>query len=504
MVTRGRTRRRRTGRPTWPRASSAASLGSSLLVAAALLGCGDSPRVLAPIIDLPATRPALPFPDVTELTLEIAHAGDPQSLTMKTFRRGDTVELSDVPIGETLVIHLTGLVNGQEIAYGRSCPFTIAEQGDVPTPHIFFSSNRSWSPFEGVPVGLRRNGLAVANHLGQAVFLSGTDGTGAPVSTVDQFVAADGSFADLTTIAARTAPQVAELGDHRFLISGGMDPTTNQAAAFFELLEVDASPESRVARVDDALAVRDGAAVALANGRVAIIGGVALGDVAPIGRVVIVAPDGSTVKSFQSRANLARPRMGHTATRLGDDLGSFVLVAGGLDGAGPVATAELFKPLREEFVPITGANPTMIVPRHHHRAVRMPDGSVLIIGGFDAAGVPVRTLELFSLDAGFVAVPTRLPDGAGVVDFSLTRLPDNRLLLVGGRTVVGGPATTRAFVIGLDVFDGTVDVTSGGQIQFARAGHQAVQLCDGTVMVVGGTDRVEPAERYNPSSTSRR
>ncbi len=504
MVRRSRTRSSRTRRWAWTAVGSSASLGSSLLLAAALHACGDSPRVLTPIIDLPATRPALPFPDINELTLEVARAGDTQSLTTKTFRRGDNIELADVPIGENLVIHLTGLVNGQEIAYGRSCSFTIAEQGDVPTPHIFFSSNRSWSPFEGVPIGQRRNGIAVANHQGQAVFLSGTDGAGAPVVTVDQFVTTDGSFAALASIAARTAPQVAELGDQRFLISGGVDPTTNQAAAFFELLEVDASPESRVARVDDALAVRGGAAVALANGRVAIIGGAALGDVLPIGRVVIVAPDGSTIKSFQSRAKLARPRMGHTATRLGDDMGSFVLVAGGLDGAGPVATAELFKPLREEFVPITGANPTMIVPRHQHRAIRMPDGSVLIIGGFDAVGAPVRTMELFSLDAGFVAVPTRLPDGAGVVDFSLTRLPDNRLLLVGGRTVVGGPATTSAFVIGLDVFDGTVEVTSGGQIQFARAGHQAVQLCDGTVMVVGGTDTVEPAERYNPSSTSRR
>ncbi len=483
----------------WP-----ARWGGLLVSSWALLACGDSPRVLMPVIDVPTTRPALPFPDVTEITLEVARAGAAQSLTTKTFRRGDTLELPDVPIGEDLVLHVTGLVNGQEIAYGRSCPFTVAELGDLPTPHIFFSRNRSWSPIEGVPVGLRRNGFAVANHQGQAVFLSGTDAAGAAVTTVDQFVTSEGSFADLTTIAARLAPQVAELGDHRFLISGGVDPTTNQAAAFFELLNVDSSPESRVARFDDLLAVRDGAAVALADGRVAIIGGAALGDVLPIGRVVIVAPDGSTITSFQSRANLVAPRMGHTATRLGDDLASFVLVAGGRDGAGPVATAELFKPLREQFVPITGANPTMIVPRHHHRAVRMPDGNVLIIGGFDAAGLPVRTMEIFSLDAGFVAVPARLPDGAGVVDFSLTRLPDNRLLLVGGRTMVGGAAVTSAFVIGLDAFDGTVEVTNGGQLQFARAGHQAVQLCDGTVMLVGGTDTVAPAERYNPSSRNRR
>jgi hypothetical protein len=91
-----------------------------------------------------------------------------------------------------------------------------------------------------------------------------------------------------------------------------------------------------------------------------------------------------------------------------------------------------------------------------------------------------------------------------VVDFALTRLPDNRVLLTGGRTTVGGSPTASAFTIGLDVTDGKIEVTGGGQLQFARAGHQAVQLCDGTIMLVGGGTAAVPAERYNPTSNGRR
>jgi hypothetical protein len=69
----------------------------------------------------------------------------------------------------------------------------------------------------------------------------------------------------------------------------------------------------------------------------------------------------------------------------------------------------------------------------------MPDGSVLVIGGLDGAGQPVRTLERFTLDAGFVAVG-ELPVGAGVIDGTATPLPDGRILLAGGRPEAGAAA----------------------------------------------------------------
>jgi hypothetical protein len=41
-------------------------------------------------------------------------------------------------------------------------------------------------------------------------------------------------------------------------------------------------------------------------------------------------------------------------------------------------------------------------------------------------------------------------------------------------------------------------------MRLPRAHHQATLLCDGTVLVVGGTALPTPAERYNPPAVGRR
>jgi hypothetical protein len=61
------------------------------------------------------------------------------------------------------------------------------------------------------------------------------------------------------------------------------------------------------------------------------------------------------------------------------------------------------------------------------------------------------------------------------------------------------------FIARLDATDGTVDVVRTDPLPAPRAGHQAVLLCDGTVLLVGGTeDAAAGAERYNPPSIDRR
>ena len=101
----------------------------------------------------------------------------------------------------------------------------------------------------------------------------------------------------------------------------------------------------------------------------------------PSAAVDEISIDSGTAANRVLRALLAYPRSSHTATRLGEDVGAAVLVAGGIDATNAVVTtAELFKPLSESFSPTTYA---MITPRYGHQAVLMPDGSVLIIGGIN-------------------------------------------------------------------------------------------------------------------------
>jgi len=87
-------------------------------------------------------------------------------------------------------------------------------------------------------------------------------------------------------------------------------------------------------------------------------------------------------------ARMSRFRQDHTATLLSD---GNVLIAGGQAGT-DISTggfAELFNPLTEDFTPVQSADESgtvapMPVARESHTVTRLPDGRLLIVGGTDA------------------------------------------------------------------------------------------------------------------------
>jgi hypothetical protein len=90
-------------------------------------------------------------------------------------------------------------------------------------------------------------------------------------------------------------------------------------------------------------------------------------------------------------ASMAHARIGHSATVLADGR---VLVVGGIaippegDAGG---TSELFDPLSNGWV----EGPRLNAPRSGHVAVALPDGRVVVIGGRDNDLEPVATYEIF-------------------------------------------------------------------------------------------------------------
>ena len=105
---------------------------------------------------------------------------------------------------------------------------------------------------------------------------------------------------------------------------------------------------------------------------------------------------------------------------------------------------------------------------------------------------------------GFVDAMTKLPANAGVVDFTATTLPDGRVLITGGRTTPGGPPVATAFILQINTNTAGIDIVATDHLTVPRAGHAATLMCDGTVLISGGTADPQPAERYNPIATSRR
>jgi hypothetical protein len=480
-----------------------------------LAACADNDFVVRPYVDFPANEAASPYP-VDQLSISVAHAGSEIDLVSATFPQGSSISLSDIPFGDDLVMHMTGRFKGSDVADGRTCQFGLRADARVPVPHLWLAKTVKWGALSQQPIA-RSDGVAITFSDGSGLVLGGhtpevaTEG----IRQVERFDPSTGEYELLHDIVPRLGQAVALLGDvadTRVVVIGGVDSATGAGAQFIEVLDADRTTERQYDIFPDTqMGVVGISATSLTDGRVIAIGGREPPTGALKDQVIEVSIESGTPIVKPLRAKLKYPRFLHTATRLGDQVGSPVLVTGGLDVTSkPVAQAELFKPLAENFEDTF--NPVMNYPRSHHQAVRLPDGSVLIVGGVDGTGTVVRELELFSLDTGFRTLPdpsnpgmvAKLPDAAGVVDFSATTLPDGRVLITGGRPYVEGPELNTAFIARLDTFDGTVDIVPTDRLAVARAGHQATLLCDGTVLIAGGSPSQSPYERYNPPPAGRR
>jgi Kelch motif len=190
---------------------------------------------------------------------------------------------------------------------------------------------------------------------------------------------------------------------------------------------------------------------------------------------------------FRAGPKLLRPRVGHAAVRLPDGR---VLIAGGWAGNHPTATTELYDPERNIFV----AGPRMTSPRGGFAVAPLGKGRFLFTGGTNGARV-VASAEIFDAAGGhFLRTGSmRTPRSA----HSATALGGGRVLVAGG--------SNRS-----DVVLSATEIYRGGQfirtrpMTIRRYKHAAVALPGGAVLVVGGSDsrdffgRYASSERYDP------
>ena len=178
-------------------------------------------------------------------------------------------------------------------------------------------------------------------------------------------------------------------------------------------------------------------------------------------------------------ASMASGRSVHTATRLSDGR---VLVAGGFDDWAALATAEIFEPGTGIWAP-TGS---MVEARGYHTATLLPDGRVLVAGGRSnnsSTGHALSSAELFDPTTG-VWTPTASMS-RGRAYHTATLLPDGRVLVAGAG--VDGARVDVADTA--ELYDpATGRWTPTGSMTVPRAGHAAVLLSTGEVLVAGGND----------------
>jgi hypothetical protein len=172
---------------------------------------------------------------------------------------------------------------------------------------------------------------------------------------------------------------------------------------------------------------------------------------------------------------------GATATRL---LDGTVLLVGGYRGD---TLSEIYDPATGSFTDVGATR----AHRQYHTASLLADGRVLLAGGQPDSPSGLQThsaVELYDPSTGwFTLTDSLIDDRAG---HAAVTLPDGRVLVVGGvQTTTPGYGKTLASAEIYDPVTGTFSAT--GSMQWAAGAPRAVLLEDGTVLVVGDYDRPE-------------
>jgi hypothetical protein len=185
-----------------------------------------------------------------------------------------------------------------------------------------------------------------------------------------------------------------------------------------------------------------------------------------------------------------------------------VLIAGGWDGAVPLASTEVYDPATGQFIP--GAA-TMAMGRAGADVLSLQGGQILIVGGHDGFA-NVATPELFD---GSTFTPT---DEAALADpaFDIYTATNNAVIgrrghtatpLADGRVLIaGGVDENNLPIVSAELYNPiTQELQPTGGMLSPRADHRAVRLDTGHVFIVGGRDVSGPlntVERYDPETGS--
>lgn len=199
--------------------------------------------------------------------------------------------------------------------------------------------------------------------------------------------------------------------------------------------------------------------------------------------------------SFSDVASMSVPRAMHSASLLPDGK---VLVAGGYDSAsGELSSAEVYDPAANDWT-ATGALGTA---RDSATATVLPNDEVLVAGGDGGSGAALASAELYQPDSGTWHSAASMAGARQSAAAAL--LKDGTVLVTGGEDARLGNALATA-----ERYDPAADAWSdAGALKTARKGHTLTALGDGRALVVGGNAGgfgagLAPVERWSPVSTT--
>ena len=203
--------------------------------------------------------------------------------------------------------------------------------------------------------------------------------------------------------------------------------------------------------------------------------------------------------TWAATGSMATGRVSATATRLPDGR---VLVAGGQNATGFLASAEIYDPVTGTW----SAAPNMSTARSSHVALLLPNGKVLVSGGARNGGTEASA-ELYDPASGTWSPAASMSTRR--VQHSAVLLANGKVLVAGGYEVIPG-CCYPGFWRSAELYNPATNTWSPtGDMAYVRmSGHNATLLPNGLVLVAGGQATLgggccsptASAELYNPAT----
>jgi uncharacterized repeat protein (TIGR03803 family) len=362
--------------------------------------------------------------------------------------------------------------------------------GYVSTGETFNISTGTWTSVGSSSVAADyQTSTVLAN--GQVLVVGGSNGS--PLSASEIYFAPAGGFSTPGSMANARVYHTATLLPSGLVMVAGGDGTSGPLASS-ELFNPNTSAWSstsgnlNVARFGQT-------ATLLNNGQVLAVGGVGSNGLG-ITTAELYNPSNIT---WTTTGNLAYGRIGHTATLLPSGQ---VLVCGGAPdniSSNPTSTAELYNPSAGTWTQ-TGS---MTTARYNHTATLLPNGEVLVAGGYElysgtngggANADPLASAELYNPVTGTWTSTGSMANAR--VNATATLLPSGEVLVAGGYN--------GSYLTGAELYNpATGTWSSTGTLSAATADATATLLANGQVLLAGGattSGNLATAELYNPAT----
>ncbi len=330
---------------------------------------------------------------------------------------------------------------------------------------------------------------------GKVLIAGGIDNNGKALNTAELFDPASGTTSptgNLIDPNGRAEHISVLLPNGKVLLAAGVDNVTANALTSAELYDPATGTFTPTGSMTHPRALAE--AVLLSDGRVLVTGG----NNTNVGTNTAEIYNPAT-GLWTPTGNMTQARIRHTMTLLPNGK---VLVTGGRDAALDffgLSSAELFDPFANQgvgaFTPIGNMNSVRFV----HTATLLPNGTVLIAGGFNAGNtsLAVASAEIFDPSTNTFTLT-----GAMTIPrsrYTSTVLPDGAVLAVGGTNSIQGvtaPTPAEIYSASTGSFAQTGPTTIGREL------HRASPLFNGNVLVSGGDDGVNVLSTtevyYNP------